>query len=227
MSADDFAFEPVKGLPGLLPKGEKVLWRGRPAWLGLARGAYFGDWVAIYFAALVAWRVGDGLAAGAPGWELAIHAAWLALVGFVALAVIAAGAWFSARGTVYTITNRRVVLRIGAALTVTLNVPFRQVASAALRPVAGGGGDIALTIGGEGRFAFLLLWPHARPWRFARPEPMLRALPDAQAAATVLADALRTFQAEHGVAAVPHATLTPTSRPVRHAAMPTGVVAAE
>jgi hypothetical protein len=224
VSSDDFAFEPVKGLPGLLPKGERILWRGRPDWRGLARGAYFGDWVAIYFAALVAWRVGDGIAAGAPAHELAIHAAWLALVGLVALAVIAAAAWASARATVYTITNRRVALRIGAALTVNVNVPFKQVAAAALRPTTGGRGDIALTIGGKDRFALLLLWPHCRPWRFARPEPMLRALPDARKAATVLAEALRTYQAEHGV----NVTLAPASRPAPdNAAMPAGVVAAE
>lgn len=225
MSEHDYAGEPIKGLPGLLPRGERILWRGRPDWRGLARGAYFGDWVAVYFAALVAWRVGDGLAAGAPGWELAIHAAWLALVGVAALALIAGAAWLSARATVYTITNRRVVLRIGAALRVTLNVPFAQVTAAALRPTAGGRGDIALTIGGKDRFALLLLWPHARPWRFARPEPMLRALPDAQAAAAVLAEALRTWQAEHGVVAAPAAS---ASRPVQTTRPAPGrVVAAE
>jgi hypothetical protein len=30
MPHDDFAFEPVKGLPELPPEGEHLLWQGRP-----------------------------------------------------------------------------------------------------------------------------------------------------------------------------------------------------
>ena len=32
-----------------------------------------------------------------------------------------------------------------------------------------------------------MLWPHARAWAFASPEPTLRAIPDAQTVATLLA----------------------------------------
>ena len=34
---DDFDFEPVRGLPQLLPKGERMLWQGAPRWQDLAR----------------------------------------------------------------------------------------------------------------------------------------------------------------------------------------------
>jgi hypothetical protein len=40
------------------------------------------------------------------------------------------------------------------------------------------------------KIAFLHLWPHARPWRIAAPQPTLRALVDAQAAANILATAM-------------------------------------
>ncbi|MEM9764435.1 MAG: PH domain-containing protein, partial [Pseudomonadota bacterium] len=29
---DDFRSEPVRGLPALLPKGERILWQGAPSW---------------------------------------------------------------------------------------------------------------------------------------------------------------------------------------------------
>ena len=29
---DDFAFEPVRGLPAVLPPGERMLWQGAPRW---------------------------------------------------------------------------------------------------------------------------------------------------------------------------------------------------
>ncbi len=70
-------------------------------------------------------------------------------------------------------------MRIGIVLTLTLNLPFRVIESAGLRTYADGTGDIPLSLAGKEKIAIIHLWPHARPWRFARPEPMLRAIPDA------------------------------------------------
>ncbi|MGA2129178.1 MAG: PH domain-containing protein, partial [Xanthobacteraceae bacterium] len=36
----------------------------------------------------------------------------------------------------------------------------------------------------------LVLWPHVRPWHVARPQPMLRAVPDALRVAETLARAM-------------------------------------
>ena len=35
--------------------------------------------------------------------------------------------YFNARATVYTITTRRLVMRIGVALPTTFNLPFKQI----------------------------------------------------------------------------------------------------
>jgi hypothetical protein len=43
----------------------------------------------------------------------------------------------------------------------------------------------------EQRLAFLLLWPHVRPWKLTRVEPMLRCVPDARNVAGLVAKALR------------------------------------
>jgi len=37
---DDFAFDPVKGLPEHLPQGEVMLWQGSPHWQSLALRAF-------------------------------------------------------------------------------------------------------------------------------------------------------------------------------------------
>ena len=50
----------------------------------------------------------------------------------------------SRRTSVYTVTDRRVVLRIGVALTASLNLPFRQIEQASVRLHADGSGDIPL-----------------------------------------------------------------------------------
>jgi len=190
---------PVEGLPAVLPRGETLLWQGRPCWMTFARTALFGDWVAAYFAALVIWRVADGVMAGAPADVIAVRAAALAVAGALALAVIGLLGWLSARATTYSITNRRVAMKIGVALIVIANVPFKRIASADLKPRGGGRGDIALRIGGGDRFAYLVLWPHARPWRLRQPQPMLRAVPDAAKVASTLGQALRSYQQEFGI----------------------------
>ena len=199
----EHAYEPIRGLPGLLPPGERLIWQGAPDWLALARRTFLGDGVAIYFAALMAWRLIEALAEGAGLGAGLVWALWLVPVAAAALAVIGVLGWATARSTVYTITSRRVVMRIGVALSLTLNVPFKRVVAADLKPLPGDHGDIALRIGGADRFAYLALWPHARPWRFANPQPMMRAVPDAANVAHVLAEQLATFHATYGVAAEP------------------------
>jgi hypothetical protein len=95
-----------------------------------------------------------------------------------------------ARTTVYTVTDRRVVMRVGVVLTVTFNLPLRRIEGARLHLHGDGAGDIALVLDAEDRIGYLHLWPHVRPWRVTRTEPMLRAVPQAQAVARLLADAL-------------------------------------
>ncbi|MFX5358882.1 hypothetical protein ABTD15_19355, partial [Acinetobacter baumannii] len=53
-------------------------------------------------------------------------------------------------------------------------------------------GDLPLAVGGERRLAFLLLWPHVRPWRITKVEPMLRCVPEAGEVAMLLANALKS-----------------------------------
>ena len=196
----EHAFEPIRGLPGLLPPGERLVWQGAPDWKVLARRTFFGDAVAIYFGLLMAWRLVQGLAEGAGLVSGVIWALWLVPVAAAALGVIALLAWGTARSTVYTITTRRVVMRIGVALSMTLNVPFKRIVAADLKPLPEGCGDLALRIGGKDRFAYLALWPHARPWHFTNPQPMLRAVPDVRTVARTLAEQLATYQTTHGIA---------------------------
>jgi hypothetical protein len=94
------------------------------------------------------------------------------------------------RTTRYTITSRRVLLQFGAVLPMTLNIPFRQIASAAVKTYPDGSGDLPIAVTSEQRLAFLLLWPHVRPWRLTKVEPMLRCVPQAQHVADLLTRAL-------------------------------------
>jgi hypothetical protein len=199
---DDFATEPVRGLPERPPVGEELLWQGRPDSLALARDAFKITWVAGYFVALAIWRA-SAVSDGSPASVIAVMLPYLA-IGLVACGLLYLLALIQAHATVYTITTARVALRIGAALTVTLNVPFKQVGAATLATKRGDTGSIALEALGETRISYLVCWPHVRPWRFAKTQPTLRCIPKAAEVAKILADAAETRINEPVVGRVTH-----------------------
>jgi hypothetical protein len=186
-------FEPVHGLPEPLPPDEKLLWQGSPDWRLLARRAFHVRQVAVYFGLLLAWRLAGTLADGGGAWALARDLAVTLPLAALGVGLLMAMAWMSARSTVYTLTDRRLVLRLGIVLTVTFNLPFSRIETAALRLEPRDPqhhGDIALTLAADERIAYLHLWPHVRPWHLKRPQPLLRAVPQADAVATLVSQAM-------------------------------------
>lgn len=213
--SDDFDFEPIPGLPAVPPKGERLLWQGRPDWRALAVRAFHIRKVAVYFAILVAWR---GVTAHADGLALAAASQqmlWIALLGAACMGALTLLAWAYARSTIYTITSRRLVIRSGVALPLTVNIPFSQIDAAAVRVRADGSGDIPIRLRRGNRIAVLALWPNWRPWHFTRPEPMLRCLTDVSAVAGLLAGALA------GAPVQPQALATAPASQADGAALPT------
>lgn len=206
---DDFAIEPVPGLPATPPKGEVVLWQGSPHALTLAREAMGLTWVAGYFVVLAVWRA-TVVAEGNLTSVVAVMLPYLG-IGLVACGIILAMAAVQARSTVYTITTARVAMRIGAALTVTLNLPYKQIGAASLDLKRTGTGTIAMETLGDTRLSYLMCWPHVRPWHMAKTQPALRCIPDAARVAQILSEAAETR--------VSQPTVTRTA--------PTGAVAAE
>ena len=183
MSEYEHDDEPVRGLPGHLPAGEHILWQGAPDWRTLARTALHTHLVGGYFGLLAVWNIGSGLASGKSLGQ-AVTAGVLTLVaGAVAIGLLTFYAWLAARSTVYTMTNKRFVLRHGVALSKCFNIPYGAVGSAGLKLDDRGMGDIPLGLAGDVKIAYPPLWPHVRPWSFVNPQPMMRALPDAAAVA--------------------------------------------
>ena len=192
MSKHQTAFrgEAPQGLPSRLPEGERLLWQGVPDWRTLALRVFRIRGLAIYFGAIAAWCVASGLMDGAPALDGALLAAKVAGMGLVPVLVLALYSWGVGRSTVYSITNKRVVIQMGLVVPVTMNLPFAKVDSASLRVGKDGFGDICLSLSPGVRLAYLMLWPHARPWRMAQAEPALRGIPDAAHVGQVLGRAL-------------------------------------
>lgn len=190
MSHDDLEGEPIRGLPEVPPQGEHILWQGAPRTWSLAKHALNAHWIAGYFMLLALWRGAAMAGEGGIGAGLTA-ASWLVAIGAVAAGVLVLMAWVMARATVYTITTHRIAMRVGAALTLTLNLPYRWIASADLALHRDGTGSIVLDLDGTTQFSYLVLWPHVRPWAIRKTRPTLRCIPEPARVAELLAEAVR------------------------------------
>jgi hypothetical protein len=175
-------------LPSDIPAGERILWHGRPQWFSLARRAFRADFVAGYFALTA--LANFALAASDSLQDAMLAAAKTLGAGALALGLLMGLAWLASRTTLYVVTSRRVTMKIGIALPVFFNLPFSAIAAASLRRYGDGTGEIALELAPQTHIAYLHLWPHAKPFRLARPQPMLRCAPDASRVAETLSRAL-------------------------------------
>ncbi len=178
--------EPVRGLPGELPEDEHIIWQSAPDWKNLAKAALHIRLSVLYFGVIAVWAVSRG--------DMNTAVA-VSVLGSVVVAMFTLFAWGVGRTTVYTLTNRRLVLRIGVALNKCINLPLSEIKTANLKMLAGGHGNIVLDLKGMPRLGYIMLWPHARSLRFVRPQPMLRAIPDARNVAAMLFKATQKVQA--------------------------------
>lgn len=186
----EYEEEPIRGLPGYLPAGEQIVWQGEPQWRALSRRVFHTRKVALYFGVLMLASAAQRITAGQSLPEIAGSVAWQCALGAVSVGILTLLAWLYARSTVYTITNRRIVMRFGVALPMMVNIPWDRIESAAFRSFADGNGDIALTPTAKGRVSYWTIWPHARPWRFSPVQPSLRGIDDAARVAELISGAV-------------------------------------
>lgn len=189
---NEYEIEPIPGLPEIPPEGERILWQGAPTWGTLARRAFHVRKIILYFSLIFLWYLADKLWTGEESLMGAtLLAGWLIFLAHLAVGLLVLLAWANSRATLYTITNRRVVMRFGVAVSMTINLPFSKIASAGLRRYPDGTGDIPLSLTGRQPVSYLVLWPHVRPWHFSQVEPMLRGVPEADRVAEILSAALK------------------------------------
>ena len=208
----EYERETIPGLPGQLPQGERILWQGKPEWRALARTAFHTRGIAIYFAVLTAVALGFAVTGG--GFTGVVMTSALGVAGVALLHLLA---WGTARTTIYTLTDRRIVLRIGMALPKCINLPLAKVGAVEIKLNADGSGDLPIAVTERQKLGYPVLWPHARAWHVSKPQPMLRAVPDAASVGALIA--------RHCLAAHPGGALSTVSQPAATPSM-TGALAA-
>lgn len=179
-----------------LAPGEELVWRGGASTRGVIRDVFHLRAIAGYFVVILAF---DAFQAWMKGMTLAkaVHdSVPLVVVALLALGIFTTLAVAMARSLRYTLTDRRVILHFGVALPATLSLPYTQIVTCAVAVRRDHTGDIALTLKSGNRMPILKLWPLARAWRIAAPQPMLRAVPQAAVVSGLLARALQEAHRE-------------------------------
>ncbi len=186
----EHGLEPIPGLPEALPVGEVLLWQGAPAWTEIVQRVFLIRWLMAYFFLLAGWEVLNAALQDSSLFVAIGSAAIVMLVGSLGIGILALLAKIVARTSVYSITSRRLVLRVGVALPITINIPFAAIAGASLRNRKDGLGDIVMELLPGHRISWIALWPHCAGWSFGRPRPLLRGVPDAARVARILGEAV-------------------------------------
>jgi hypothetical protein len=167
----------VRGVSEALPPGERILWEGAPDARALGRHLFFLRPLSAYLGAMVAWWIVVNRS------QIATQQFWATLgIQLMLVGGVVGGAWLLSRaianGTTYAITDRRIVMRFGVIFPLTINVPLHYVDGAKARQFADGTGQIAVQLNKNESIAWIVLFPHVRPFQYRNPEPLLRALTD-------------------------------------------------
>ena len=197
----EYEFEPQFGLPERLPSDEFIVWQGSPDVGALASSAFHIKKLMVYFLVLILACAWPALTEGAGFMAVLLSIKWITPLALIGLGSVWMLAYLTSRTTVYTLTNKRMVMRLGIVFTVTFNLPLKQVEAADARQLQNGFGDITLSLKGSDRIAWVHLWPSVRPWKLEKPEPTLRAIVNVQEVSVKLREAWshNTGMAAHAI----------------------------
>jgi hypothetical protein len=185
--------EPVPGLPGRLPDGEFIVWQGQPAFKIVMTRLLRARWIAFYFAIAALWSVAVGLNNSEGAWQLLGRISFIGVGAIVIFSLMALYARAVAKTSLYTLTNKRVVMRVGIALSASFNLPFKQISGADFRAGKDGAGDVALTLKSGHGLSGSVFFPHQRGGLWRKLSPQMICLPDAKTLAENLAVQLRAY----------------------------------
>ncbi len=188
-SSPEHEFEAELGLPEKLPKGERILWQGSPDTKTILLKVFHIKILFIYFGLLLAYRLITGLNDGEPMMVILLSSVGIVAISTLGLGLIGLLGYLIASTAIYTITNKRVVMRIGIVLNMTFNFPLKMIESADCGVTKNGTGDIYLKLSEGCKIAIFHLWPHSRPGKWAVPQPTLRGIKNCSEVAQILVDA--------------------------------------
>jgi hypothetical protein len=188
----------IRGVPHPLPADEQLLWEGAPDGSLVARHVFHRMFVLGYFVLVTGWWAVNTVGTVDSADFLSMLAV-RTLLGVLVMGIFEFLARAVARTSVYAITSKRVVLKLGVVLPMTINVPLSALRDAGVARFRDGSGQLSLSLLPEQRLAYIALWPHCRVFSVNQPQPLLRGLTNPDEVANVLRDAIVADAGASGV----------------------------
>ena len=178
-------FEAPKNILDAIPNGESILWKGRPSLWGFSWNLFGLKWITLYLSMLSIVSVARFYASD---FYTAFYVDFLPffLSGIFASIILIGLAATQTYSTVYIITENRVIIKTGAALSFLISMPFKKIKEVNLQKRGASIGTISFELLSEKRVPYISCWPSVRPWKFKRTQPAFSCIGSVDEVATIL-----------------------------------------
>ena len=178
-------FEAPKNILDAIPNGESILWKGRPSLWGFSWNLFGLKWITLYLSMLSIVSVARFFASD---FYTAFYVDFLPffLSGIFASIILIGLAATQTYSTVYIITENRVIIKTGAALSFLISMPFKMIKEVNLQKRGASIGTISFELLSEKRVPYISCWPSVRPWKFKRTQPAFSCIGSVDEVATIL-----------------------------------------
>ena len=178
-------FEAPKNILDAIPNGESILWKGRPSLWGFSWNLFGLKWITLYLSMLSIVSVARFFASD---FYTAFYVDCLPffLSGIFASIILIDLAATQTYSTVYIITENRVIIKTGAALSFLISMPFKKIKEVNLQKRGASIGTISFELLSEKRVPYISCWPSVRPWKFKRTQPAFSCIGSVDEVATIL-----------------------------------------
>jgi len=178
-------FEAPKNILDAIPNGESILWKGRPSLWGFSWNLFGLKWITLYLSMLSIVSVARFFASD---FYTAFYVDFLPffLSGIFASIILIGLAATQTYSTVYIITENRVIIKTGAALSFLISMPFKKIKEVNLQKRGASIGTISFELFSKKRVPYISCWPSVRPWKFKKTQPAFSCVRSVEEVATIL-----------------------------------------
>ena len=182
-------FEPPNDVLSTIPPEERVLWKGRPSFWGLSWHIFAIKWIVFYvIILLIALIARLGVTDFGTAFKYDFFPFFVS--GFLSAFFLLMLSAIQVYHCVYIVTEKRIIIKNGAALAFMISVPFKKIVGVNLQKRLAGIGTIAFELSSDKRVPYISCWPSVRPWFIKAPQPAFACIADVEAVGNIIKNSI-------------------------------------